>query len=489
MSPSPPLARRGLIGISAVYFAVLAIASDGYGYHRDELYFLAIGGHPAFGYVDQPPLVPLLAHAMDAMSGHSLVALRLPAALAGALVVFVTGLIAREFGGERAAQCLAAATMAAASVLAATAHVASTAIFDLLGWTVLSWLVVKALRDDGRVWLLVGLVAGIDLEIKTLPVFVLFALLVGVLAVGPREVLTSRWLWAGTAVAVALWAPNIAWQATHDWPQFKLSSSIAGGNSTSSQPRPLFVPFQFLLVSPLLFPVWVAGLWRLWRDRALATWRCFAVAYPVLAVIFIAAGGKPYYLCGMYPALLAAGAEPTLRWARSRARRLALGAAVGLSMIVTAVLMLPIVPVAHLHQTPIVAANPDTGETVGWPRFAATIGRAYDALPGPQRAHAIVLGENYGEAGAVLRFRPDVPAYSPHNSMWTLGPPPDDTSTVVAVGYGANDLRAYFTSVRRVGRIDNGVDLDNDEQDNPVWVCTGPKQPWPQIWDELKRYG
>ena len=298
---------------------MLAIASDGYGYHRDELYFLAIGGHPAFGYVDQPPLVPLLAHAMDAISGHSLVALRLPAALAGALVVLVTGLIAREFGGDRSAQCLAAATMAAASVLAATAHVASTAIFDLLGWTVLSWLVVKALRDDGRV--LAAGRAGRRASISRSRRCRSSSCSRCSSASWPWARATSsasRWLWAGTAIAVALWAPNIAWQATHGWPQFTLSRSIASGNSTSSQPRPLFVPFQFLLISPLLFPVWVAGLWRLWRDRALATWRCFAVAYPVLAVIFIATGGKPYYLCGMYPALLAAGAEPTLRWARSR---------------------------------------------------------------------------------------------------------------------------------------------------------------------------
>jgi hypothetical protein len=401
----------------------------------------------------------------------------------------VCALIARDFGGDGAAQCLAAMTMAAASVLAATAHITSTTIFDLLGWTTLSWLVLRALRDGGRTWLLVGVVAGIDLEIKTLPIFFLFALLVGVLAVGPRDVLGSRWLWAGAVIAVALWAPNLVWQATHGWPQIKLSSSIARGNSTSSQPRALFVPFQFLLISPVLFPVWCAGLWRLWRDRALATWRCFALAYPVLLVIFIGTGGKPYYLCGMYPVLLAAGAEPTLRWARrGRARLAALVTAVGLSMAVSAVLMLPIVPVAHLHQTPIVAVNADTGETVGWPRFAASIGHAFDALPAAQRRHAIVLGENYGEAGAMLRFRPDVPAYSPHNSMWTLGPPPAGTRTVLTVGYDAAALRTHFTDVRRVARIDNGVDLDNQEQDNPVWLCTGPRQPWPQMWDELKRY-
>src|SRR4029079_1321935 len=129
--------------------------------------------------------------------------------------------------------------------------------------------------------------------------------------------------------------------------------------------------------------------------------------------------GKPYYLCGMYPALLAAGAAPTLAWARrSRVRTMFLGAAVGISAVVSAVLMLPIVPITQLHQTPIVAVNADTGETVGWPRFAATVAHAYTSLPAAEREHAIVLGKNYGEAGALLRFRPDIPTYSPHNSLW-----------------------------------------------------------------------
>ena len=158
-------------------------------------------------------------------------------------------------------------------------------------------------------------------------------------------------------------------------------------------------------------------------------------------------------------------------------------------MAVSAVLMLPIVPVAHLHQTPIVAANPDTGETVGWPRFAATIGRAYAALPAAQRAHAIVLGENYGEAGRCCGSVRTSPPTARTTACGRSARRRPTRGTVVAVGYDASDLRAHFTTVRQVARIDDGVDLDNDEQDNPVWVCTGPKQPWPQMWDELKRYG
>lgn len=191
---------------------------------------------------------------MDAVSGHSLTWLRVPSALAGSLVVLVTGLIAREFGGSRGAQLLAAGSMAVSAILVAVAHLASTSVFDLLTWTALSWFTVRALRDGGRIWLLVGITAGIGLEIKTLPIFWCFAMVGAIAVVGPRRVLSSRWPWAGAAIALVLWSPNLVWQATHGWPQLALSTAIAGGGSGTSEPRWLFIPYQVVLVSPAWFP-------------------------------------------------------------------------------------------------------------------------------------------------------------------------------------------------------------------------------------------
>lgn len=485
-----PVPWRSLVAMAALFGLVLVMASPRYGYHRDELYFLAIGAHPAFGYVDQPPFVPLLDHAVDVISGHSLIWLRVPAAAAGALVVLVTGLIGREFGGTRGAQLLAAAAMAVSAVLVSVAHLATTSVFDLLGWTLLSWLAVRALRDDGRRWLLVGVTAGVSVQIKSLPVLLLVALVFGVLMVGPRQVFRSPWLWVGAAVAVAFAIPHAVWQATHGWPQLALSTAIAAGHSGTSQPRWLFLPYQVVLISPVLVPVWVAGLYRLARDSRLSCWRSLAVAYPLLLVLFVGAGGKPYYLGGLYPALLAAGAGPTLDWVHrgaARVRRVLLVAALGLSAAVSAVLMLPVMPVAALHTTPVAAINYDAGETVGWPRFADTVARVWNELPSDQRAHAVFLGSNYGEAGAVLRFRPDIPAYSAQNSLWDSGPPRAATRTAIVVGYPESELRTWFRTVHQVATIDDGVDLDNDEQGRPVWLCTGPTMNWPTRWKQLRR--
>lgn len=485
-------ARWGLTGMSVAFALVLIVASVGYGYHRDELYFLAIGGHPAFGYVDQPPLVPLLAHAMDVVSGHSPVWLRVPPALAGAVVVFATGLIAREFGGGRGAQLLAAGAMAVSAILVSASHLDTTTIFDLMIWTVLSLLIVRALGGNDRDWLLVGIVAGVGLEVKTLPVFLLFALAVGVLLVGPRGVAASRMLWLGAAIAVVLWAPNIGWEATHDWPQLKLSSDIASGSSGTSQPRWLFLPYQGVLISPVLVPVWIAGWWRLARSPRLRTWRSFAVAFVVLIGVFVAVGGKPYYLCGMYPVLLAAGSDATLGWVQrgaSRARGLIVGAAVTLSAAVSAALMLPLVPASALHDTPIVAINYDAGEQVGWPRFVATVAGAYESIPPAKRRHAVFIGANYGEAGAMHRYRPDIPGYGGQNSYWDLGRPPADTREAVVVGYSEAKLRGWFAGVRQVATIDNGVELDNDEQGEPVWLCTNPTATWKVLWPMARHLG
>jgi hypothetical protein len=159
------------------------------------------------------------------------------------------------------------------------------------------------------------------------PAFLLAAVVAGVLLVGPRAGLRSRWPWLGGLVALALWAPNLVWQAAHGWPQLELASAIAAGSSGTSEPWYLFVPFQLVLVSPVLVPVWITGLIRLARAPALRPWRSLAVAYGLLAVLFLVTGGKPYYLAGLFPLLLAAGAGPTRSGARRGRARAGLRAA------------------------------------------------------------------------------------------------------------------------------------------------------------------
>ncbi|OZM79721.1 glycosyltransferase family 39 protein [Pseudonocardia sp. MH-G8] len=483
---------RGGLGALAAGVAVLLLATAGrYGYHRDELYFLRAGREPAFGYVDQPPFTPLLARAMDVLAPGSLIGLRVPSALAAAAVVLLTGLIARELGGGRGAQLLAAGSMAVSAVLLAVGHLLSTATFDLLAWTAVTWLLVRALRDGGGVWIAAGAVAGVGLQNKLLPLFLVAGVLAGVLAAGPRPALRSWWPWLGAAVAVLLWAPNLLWQAANGFPQLALSAAIAGGSSGTSEPWYVFLPFQLVLVSPLLVPVWALGWWRLARDPVLRTWRAFAVAYVLVAAVFLVTGGKPYYLAGFFPVLLAAGATPVVAWAQRGARRVRAGvvaAALVLSLAMSSVLMLPLVPQEELAGTSVPDIHYDAGETVGWPAFAATLAAVRERVPAGERV--AVLAGNYGEAGAVDRFLPALaPAYSGHNAYWDWGPPPDDATTLIVVGMREEQLRRWFGQVRLSARIDNGVGLDNDEQGSPVWLVRERLLPWSQLWPRLRSLG
>lgn len=491
----PPVAWLLVGAVSAAVTAVLVATSGGYGYHRDELYFLRAGRELAFGYVDQPPLTPLLARAAEELFGGSLVGLRLASAMAVGLVVLLTGLLARDLGGGRGAQVLAAGCMATASFLLAVGHLLSTSTFDLLAWAVLCWLLVRALRDGGPAWLWVGLAAGVALQNKALPAFLLAGVVAGLLAVGPRAPLRSRWLWAGGAVALAMWAPHLVWQAANGWPLFELSGAIAAGASGTSQPWWLILPFQVVLVSPLLVPVWAAGLWRLALDPTLRHVRAFAVVYPLLAVLFMVTGGKPYYLAGLYPLLLAAGAAPALGWARAgatRARGAALGVAIALGAVVNAVLMLPLVPVGQLAATPITAIHGDVAETVGWPALVRTVADVHAALPPDERRTAVVLTRNYGQAGAIDRFGDRfglTPAYSGHMSYAQWGQPPQTAGPTLVVGYRREQLERWFDRVEQAARVDNGVGLDNDEQGTPVWVARDRLAPWAQLWPQLRRVG
>jgi 4-amino-4-deoxy-L-arabinose transferase-like glycosyltransferase len=495
-SAAPQVAWRPLLITTGVVVAVLGLTAGRYGYHRDELYFLQAGHHLAWGYVDQPPLTPLVARLISAMAPDSLIALRLPSALAAGLVVLLTGLIARELGAPRRAQLLAAACMAMSALLLAVGHLLSTSTFDLLVWTAISWLVVRVLRGgDQRLWLGVGLLAGVGLLNKTLVAFLAAGLVIAVLTVGPRDILRNRWLWVGAAITLVIWSPNLAWQASHGWPQLELSKAIAAGSSGTSVDRAAFVPYQLVLISPLLVPVWLVGLVRLLRDPALRRVRAFGWTYLLLLVVFVATGGKPYYLGGLYPVLLAAGAEPTLSWlhrGRERVRRFLLGTALTVGGVVSSLLMLPLVPASLLHATPVVAINYDAGETVGWPRFAAEIAAVYRELPDDDRARAVLLTRNYGEAGALDRYGPRLglsPAYSGHNSYWSWGPPPETGGPVIAVGLPEERLQPFFGQVRLAGRIDNGLAVDNDEQGAPIWICRRQLLPWAQIWPQLRRLG
>ena len=254
------------------------------------------------------------------MAPQNLVVLRLVSAVAMGALVVVSALTARELGGRRAGQLLTALVVGTGVITAVVGHLLSTSTLDLLVWAAVVLLALRALlRDDPRWWVPTGAVAGLGLENKSLVAFLLLGIAVGVLAVrDARHQLRSPWLWGGAAVALALWAPNLVWQAVNGWPQLALAQDIDAEYRVPVE-RVFYVVLQLIMFSPLAAVVWVLGLVRLLRDPGWARARPVAVAWLVLFVVFAVSGGKGYYLAGLLPALLAAGCV-TLerRWATPR---------------------------------------------------------------------------------------------------------------------------------------------------------------------------
>ena len=470
-------------------FATLTIGAGGYGPHRDELYFLAAGEHLAWGYPDQGPLTPSIAFAMNNAVPGSLTVLRLPAALASAAVVVVAALLAKEFGARRRGQLIAAGSVAVGAVFLITGHLLSTTTFDLLAWSVITLLVVRAVvRGDDRLWLSAGVVLGISLLNKPLPVFLAVGLLAGVAIAGPRRLLRNPSIWAGAALAIVIWSPWLIWQASEGWPQLEVAAELAGGSSTSSEPRWAFLPFQALLVSPLLVPIWVAGLWALFRDPGLRDVRFLGWAWVALAGLFLLSAGKPYYLAGLFPVLLAAGAPTTDRWldrGRAGARGAGLAAAFLLSAAVNTALALPLLPKDKLDA--VIAANEDVAETVGWPEFAATVVRVDRLIDGDRPP--VIVTANYGEAGAIDRYgaRLGLPnAFSGHNGYWDWGPPPNEPAPVIAIGFSRNELARSMSGCRIEARIANSAGIENEELGRPVWLCDRTLAPWSVLWPRFR---
>ena len=389
--------------------------------------------------------------------------------------------------GGRRAQLIAASCAAVASVVLVVGHLLSTSTFDLLAWAVVTWLAARAIgTDDQRLWLPAGVVAGLALLNKPLIAFLLAGLGAGIVLAGPRRLLRSGWLWAGFAAALLLWSPWLVWQSRHGWPQLDVSSSIAAGGSASSQPRWALLPFQFLLVSPVLAPVWIAGLVALARRPRLRPFRLFAVAWLFLVVAFLATGGKPYYLAGMFPVLLAAGGIETDAWLDRGARRPALlWSMVALSGAVSALIALPLLPAKDAG--PVIGVNGDVGETIGWPDLTRTIAGVYRATG----SRAVIFTSNYGEAGAIDRYGPALglpAAYSGHNAFGYWGPPPGRPGPVVTVGLDARQL-SRFRGCRLAARIDNAAGVDNDERGEAIYRCAETAAPWSEIWPALRHLG
>jgi hypothetical protein len=332
-------------------------------------------------------------------------------------------------------------------------------------------------------------VVGIGFEAKPQVAVVAVIAAVALAVVGPRWPFTSPWTAAGALVAVLLAAPFLVWQQRHGWPQVTVAGNIAG---SAEGGRIGFVPFQLVMVGPLLVPVWIAGLLAPFCRPSLRGVRFLPLTYAGLALAYLVADGKAYYLASLYPVLLGVGALPVAEWTRrGHLNTGVLTAGIALTAAISCFLALPLLPERSLQGSAVMAINPDQGETVGWPRFVGTVEGAWHAIPAAERAHTAIFTGNYGEAGAVdvLGGAKGLPrAYSGHNGFSEWGEPPARDTHALVIGYdGPSDAAPDFRGCRTLATVDDGVGLDNDEQGLPLMLCR-PTATWTVLWPRLVHY-
>jgi hypothetical protein len=517
--PPPPNSTPAnwpiLLTCTVFAIAIHLIFYKGYGFFRDELYFIACGKHLAWGYVDQPPGAPLVAWFSQKILGQTLFAIRFVPILFATAQILITGLTARAMGGRSYAQFLTCLC-----VLAAPQYFGSylnTDMFMTLGWAACAWVATKIFAGDSRKqWLLFGLFAGLALEGKHAMLFFLLAFLAAMLVSPQRKMLLTPWPWYGAAVAFLIALPNVFWEYTHHWATYELLSNIA-----KSDKNVVLSPWQYLhsnieALGGLTVLVWVPGLvWCLFlkdgqRFRAIGWMWIFSY------ILFIALKGKDYYLTPTYPMLFAAGSVAIESWfdkiphaRRGTVLRRIAQATFALLVFVRGAIAWPFaMPMmseekfiayekalgaapAKTENTEINDLSQQYADMHGWPEMAASIAKVYNSIPEPERSQCAIFAGNYGEAGAVDYFGPQYglpSAISAHQNYWFWGPR-DYTGECMVIIAGSSTrerLAKNYSSVVPAGETNSKYAMPF-ENHRTIYIYRGRKSgALQQEWSDLK---
>jgi hypothetical protein len=481
--------------------------SGGYGYFRDELYYLACSEHLDIGYVDQPPLSIWILALNRWAFGDSLFALRLLPAVAGAVTVFLTGLMARELGGGGLAQALAALGSFVSLIYLGMDGFFSMNAFDILLWAAAGWLVIRLIAAGRpRSWLLLGVVLGLGLLNKVGVLWLGAGLAVGLLLTPERRSLRTRWPWLAALIAVGLFLPFVIWNATHGWAHLEFMRNATAGKYSGLSPL-RFIGGQLVQQNPVALPLWVAGFVFLALTQAGKRWRLLAWIYATaFAILLINGHSKSEYLSPAYSMLFAAGGSALESWLGASRLRV-LGPAYAATLLAGLALApgaLPVLPVAaYIRYAKALGIKPSTAESkrlaelpqfyadmFGWEEKAQAVARVFHALPKAEQEKCAVLGDNYGRCGALDLFGRRLglpPCISGHNNYWIWGPRGYDGELLIVLGGALEDKLEKFESVEVAGEstcrycmpYENGL---------KIYVCRKLRLKVADLWPRQRHY-
>lgn len=507
----PPSKFTGAVAIAAYValarLGLYVVAGPNYGYFRDELYYLACGEHPSWGYVDQPPLIAWIAWFLQHTIGTSLYALRLLPALAHAGTILLTGLLVRELGGKRWATFLATTAVLLAPVLLALSHIFSMNAFDLPLWTLLAWLIVRiAKTGNEKLWIAVGAVLGITILNKYAIAFFAAGLLLGVIATPMRRSLARPWFWAGVVLAALIALPNYLWQRHWDYPFLQLMRNIRmNGRDVVLSPLAYLADQTKMIgwASTLLVLLGLVFLLKhTERKFAILAW---GFLFTVVAVMLL--HGKGYYLMPLYPMVFAAGAvffeqlTDKGRWAAVRPLYAACILAIGA---IAMPMGFPILPIATFIQytkkmgieQPKFEHQPESAlpqfyaDMYGWEDQAQIVARYFNTLPPDERAKTAIGAPNYGEAGAIDFFGPKYglpKAISTHQTYWIWGPRQYTGESIILMGERNPDkYRSQCSSLTLVGTPSHPYARPDER--HAIYHCRGLNVNLQEVWPRMKHW-
>jgi len=496
MSPGPtaaparqPLSRASVLlygGAAAVVIAIHLATNSTLGFHTDELYYLDSGNHPAFGYVDFPPIVPLLARLETGLLGVTPWTLRLLPSLLGGFLVALSGGYVRRLGGSLRLQGLALLAAIAAPFLLGSNWVFQTVTFDQVTWMVaVYWFLCLVVDRRPRYWIYLGITLGIGLEVK----YTIAGLILGIgiavlLTPALRSELRTRYPWFAAAIALSVWAPNLAWQVVEGFPTLAYLTNHQGSGG-----GPLTYLIQFGVYFFFLIPVWLVGMISLFRSPLM---RPVAIACAVPLVLFLFVG-KSYYAAGAIPVAVAQGLMAISRIERTRLRarlEIAVAVASALEFITFFFLVVPVTPPDRIHATKLDTINEVFADSVGWEDIAKQVTTIYTDLPAADAANTVIISAYYGVPGALhvydqSDFQPV--AISPQLSDWYWLPDNLTATDALMVDYRPSDVSWMCNSPRLIAHLTVPYQVAGLEQGAPVTFCN-LKHPISQIWGRLRNF-
>ena len=475
----------------------------GYGFFRDELYFLVCGRHLAWGYVDQPPLVALQARLAETLFGLSPTGIRILSFSAGGVTVGLTGLLAWQLGGRRSAQVLAMMAVLTAPVYLGTSNYLSMNSFEPCFWmgALLAVLRIAEGSATPRAWLIFGLLAGLGIENKHSTAFFLVALLLGLILSPQRRILSTKGCAAGVALLLLLALPNFLWQWAYHFPTYELLNGVAHSDKNIKLPPLAFLREQVNMLLIVAGPLWIGGLAWLAFARKAHPWRFVAFTYLLFLAMMMAMHAKDYYVAPIYPVLFAAGAAAFGALTRRSWPSIVYTVILGYLLCrVIAPIMLTILPpdkynayADHFGANKVKSEKFTSplpqylSDRFGWPEMVEGFATRYNALPADVRARTAIFCGNYGEASAVNILGPKYglpTAISGHQNYFYWGWNGYTGESVLTLGNDPKDYADSYAEVIDLGPFDAPWIMDH-EHHHYFWL-RHRKRTYEAEWPEFK---